>query len=123
MKEIFTSDTFQMLSDRIDTFMEEHDVYDYDNVTIVIEKVADETDPSGYIWKATLIPKDTNSALVDMLGGATELAIKIKDKLVEMAIEDEIPSDMNELDYSIISDIIEGKEPESEDSDGLTPEQ
>ena len=44
MKEIFTSETFQMLSDRIDTFMEEHDVYDYDNVTIIIEKVAERID-------------------------------------------------------------------------------
>ena len=67
MKEIFTSETFQMLSDRIDTFMEEHDVYDYDNVTIVVEKVKDETDPAGYIWKATLAPKDTASTLKDML--------------------------------------------------------
>lgn len=67
MKEIFTSETFQMLSDRIDTFMEEHDVYDYDNVTIVVEKVKDETDLAGYIWKATLVPKDTASTLKDML--------------------------------------------------------
>lgn len=67
MKEIFTSETFQLLSDRIDTFMEEHDVYDYDNVTIVVEKVKDETDPAGYIWKATLTPKDTANALQDLL--------------------------------------------------------
>ena len=67
MKEIFTSETFQMLSDRIDTFMEEHDVYDYDNVTIIIEKVADEADPSGYTWKATLMPKDTRNTMKDLL--------------------------------------------------------
>ena len=121
MKEIFTSSTYADLSAKIEEFMENHEVYDWQLVTIVTEKIDEQN--GDYHWKATLVPKDTNSALVDMLGGATELAIKIKDKLVEMAIEDEIPSDMNELDYSIISDIIEGKEPESEDSDGLTPEQ
>lgn len=66
MKEVFTSETFQTLSDYIDAFMEDHDVYDYDNVTIVIEKAKDET-PAGYHWKATLTPKPTASALRDML--------------------------------------------------------
>ena len=100
MKEIFTSETFQMLSDRIDTFMEEHDVYDYDNVTIIIEKVADEADPSGYTWKATLMPKDAQNALEDLLveeygivrhfwqkedirGRMKELCIEINEEVVD----------------------------------------
>lgn len=66
MKEVFTSETFQTLSDYIDAFMEDHDVYDYENVTIVIEKAKDNT-PTGYHWKATLIPKDTRNALEDLL--------------------------------------------------------
>ncbi len=112
MKEIFTSSDYDALQRQIVEFMENHDVYDWPLVTIITEKV---DEPNGdYHWEATLMPKATKPAIVDMLGGATGVAIKIKEKLVEMAIEDEIPSDMNELDYSIISDIIE---------QNLTPEQ
>lgn len=90
MKEIFTSETFQMLSDRIDTFMEEHDVYDYDNVTILVEKVSNELEPSGYHWKATLIPTDsieaakqtlTNAGYVDFFVSSEEVrAIAIEEQ-------------------------------------------
>lgn len=65
MKEVFTSETFQTLSDYIDAFMEDHD---YDNVTIVIEKITEQgEDEPDYWWKATLVPKDTRNALEDLL--------------------------------------------------------
>lgn len=67
MKEIFTSSTKQGLDDKINEFMENHDVYGWDNVTIVTEKVKDETDTAGYIWKATLTPLHTHEALVTQL--------------------------------------------------------
>lgn len=66
MNQIFTADTFGELSRQIETFVEEHDVFDYDSVTIVTEKVGDDT-PAGYHWKATLMPKYTDSALKDLL--------------------------------------------------------
>lgn len=66
MKEVFTSGTKDGLDDQMREFIENHDVIDWPNVTIVTEIVKDDT-PSGYHWKATLVPKDTASTLKDML--------------------------------------------------------
>lgn len=66
MKEVFTSTTKQDLDDNINEFIENHDVIDWPFVTIVTEIVKDET-PAGYHWKGTLVPKDTVSAMKDLL--------------------------------------------------------
>ena len=67
MKEVFTSSTYGGLNRKIEEFMENHDVYDWDNVTIVTEKVADKDDKKDYWWSATLMPKDTAIALKGLL--------------------------------------------------------
>lgn len=67
MKEVFTADTYHELSYKIDSFMEDHDIYDYENVTIVIGKVKDDLANDEYCWRATLMPKPTDDALKDML--------------------------------------------------------
>ncbi len=66
MNQVFTSKTISDLHRQIESFMKDHDVYDYDNVTIVTERVKDET-PAGYHWKATLMPTDAASAMKELL--------------------------------------------------------
>ncbi len=66
MNQVFTSETHGDLSRKIEEFMENYDVYDYDNVTIVTEKVNGEK-PDSYHWKATLMPKDAIQVAKDLL--------------------------------------------------------
>ncbi len=87
MKEVFTSETFQTLSDYIDAFMEDHDIYDYENVTIVIEKAKDDT-PAGYHWKATLMPNPTADALKGMLVENGYVDFFVSSEEIRMVAED-----------------------------------
>lgn len=66
MKEVFTSSTKDGLDDQMREFIENYDVIDWPNITIVTEIVNDDT-PSGYHWRATLVPKDTASVLKYLL--------------------------------------------------------
>ncbi len=89
MNQVFTSETYGDLSRKIEEFMENYDVYDYDNVTIVTEKVNGEK-PDSYHWKATLIPKNTSSALKELLveeHGVINLFWN-KEDIVEIAAQD-----------------------------------
>lgn len=98
MNQVFTSETYGDLSRKIEEFMENYDVYDYDNVTIVTEKVNGEK-PDNYHWKATLIPKDTASALKELLVeeyGYVDVFWHEDDilgRLDELFEDDEIPCD------------------------------
>lgn len=67
MKKVFIADTKQELDDKLNEFMENHDVYDWGFVTIVTEKVADELANDEYHWKATLTPKRADEAAKDLL--------------------------------------------------------
>lgn len=68
MKEVITAETYQSLFARIGEFMESHDTYGHDNLTIVVERVAQgHEDERDYWWSATLVPKDAASALKDLL--------------------------------------------------------
>lgn len=82
MKEVFTALTISALHSQIETFMEEHDTYEWENVTIVTEKVYDETAPFEYRWKATLTPEteytpidDTDDENQNYLFNTTSIAL------------------------------------------------
>lgn len=67
MKEVFIADTYHELSSQIGSFMEDHDIYDYENVTIVIGKVKDDLANDEYYWKATLVPNTIKGTMQDLL--------------------------------------------------------
>jgi hypothetical protein len=66
MNQFFTSETISDLHGQIELFMEHHGVYDWTNLTIVTERVVGDEE-GDYWYSATLIPKDTASALKDLL--------------------------------------------------------
>lgn len=77
MKEVFIFETFQALSDRLDMFIEENEVYQHPDVTIVIEKV---TEGGNYHWKATLMLEDTKETMIKLLCEEHEVIRHIWDK-------------------------------------------
>jgi hypothetical protein len=90
MNQTFKADTIGELHSQIESFMEAHDVYNWGNMTIVTEKMADELANDEYYYKATLTPKDTASALKELLvdeHGVIDLFWN-KEDIIELAAQD-----------------------------------
>lgn len=64
MKEEFKADTIGTLNFAIEAFIDNHEVYEYSNATIVIELV---TLPGGHHWRAVLTPKPAADAMKELL--------------------------------------------------------
>lgn len=103
ISSVFTSGTKDGLDDQMREFIENHDVIDWPNVTIVTEIVKDETHEGGYHWRATLVPKPTDSALKELLveeHGVVDLFWN-KEDIIELAAQDNrrelLPSEVDEI--------------------------
>lgn len=101
MKEVFTALTISALHSQIEEFMELHDAYEWDMITIVTEKVYDETAPFLYRWKATLTPEGTIQATKDLLCERGYVHFFVSSEEV-MAIATDMQREMNEEELKAV---------------------
>ena len=92
MEEIFTSDTYGEINKQIEGFMENHDIYEMENVVVTIKKVpaTTEIDPDGYQWEGTVTVGEPS---------AVEKLKSILDKEYEdgSIVCDDLADDINEI--------------------------